>query len=175
MKKVLLFFLSSFIVFAATIFYRLGGYKPVDVRYQEHPELKLLYKEHIGPYHKINDVLREVETWAVTHGLACSRTFGEYFDDPRTTEERRLRSHGGCVLDETPKDSGEFKFKIVAPNKYVIAKFEGAPSISPLKVYPKAEKFMSEHKLAQNGAVIEIYLIKSESEAVTEYLFPVSE
>jgi AraC family transcriptional regulator len=180
-KKLLFFILSSALVFAATVYFRLGAYKPVKIEYSEYPELFLLYKEHMGPYHKINETIEQVEQFATLNHIPCLKTFGEYLDDPRQVEERRLRSNGGCVLNSTMvvdpallKDT-EIKFKHIDRKKYVLATFDGAPSISPIKVYPKVENFISEHKLQNLGTTFEIYSILSSSEAHTEYLFPVTE
>src|SRR5438105_4312941 len=99
MKKLLFFVVSSVIVFAATVFFRLGAYKTVVVEIKEYPALNILFAQKIGPYNEIEKDLEQIEGWAGQHHLACSRTFGEFLDDPRTTDDRRLRSHVGCVLD----------------------------------------------------------------------------
>jgi AraC family transcriptional regulator len=166
-------------VFAATIYYRLGAYKPVVIEIKTYPALHLLYKEHLGPYHKINDVIVKVEAWSTTHNLHCPVTFGEYFDDPRSVEERRLRSNGGCILTDAPQTpiekSEEIFYRLQPEQKYLVATFEGAPSIGPMKVYPKVEDFLREHRMQKSGPVIEIYHIKNATEATTEYLFAVAQ
>jgi DNA gyrase inhibitor GyrI len=173
MRKLLLFVLSSVAVFAATVFFRLGGHKPVQIALEDRAELHLLYKEHFGAYHKINDVLTQVEAYAAQQNLPCPQTFGEYLDDPRLIEERRLRSNGGCVL-AAPTNAGDgYMFKTLSARQWLVAKFDGAPSIGPMKVYPKSEAYMVEHSLKISGPVIEIYTIKGAKEAITEYLFPV--
>lgn len=178
MKKLVFFFFSSLIVFAVTIYFRLGGHKPVEVSLTDYPELSIVYKEHVGPYHKINDVIVAVENWATINKLNCRRTFGEYLDDPRTVDERRLRSRGGCVVDGLAPEAASqlnltdgLQYQLLIAKKYVIAKFTGAPSISPFKVYPKVEQFMVEHNIKPVGSIIEIYTFNSANEALTEYLF----
>lgn len=164
------------------MFFRLGAHLPVKVeKINEYPQVALLYKAHIGAYHKINDVIVEVEQWALEQNLPCKRTFGEYLDDPKTQEEARLRSHGGCVLDgiqsvTMTKEAlpGGYIMRTLESRPYVKAEFEGAPSISPFKVYPKAMEFIEENRLEVKGAVLEIYSFQGERKALTEYLFPVS-
>ena len=175
MKWFLFFFFSSLLVFLTTVYFRLGGYKPVQIEISESQELYLLMKEHVGAYHKINSVITEVEQWAAKQRLPCTVTFGEYIDDPRVKDEDRLRSRGGCVLPFElsreillPKDL----LYVKKPKTSVVkAYFEGAPSISPFKVYPAVEDFMQEKGLLQTGPVIEIYKIYGEKQALTEYLF----
>lgn len=144
-----------------------------------YPQVALLYKAHTGAYHKINDVIKEVEAWALEQNLPCKRTFGEYLDDPRTAEEARLRSNGGCILDGIQSVTmagilpGGFEMRTLESRPYVKAEFEGAPSISPFKVYPKAMSYLEENRLELKGAVFEIYSIQGDKKAHTEYLFPI--
>lgn len=173
MRKLLFFILSSVAVFAATVFFRLGGHKSVELKLEDRGELHLLYKEHFGAYHKINDVLVEVEALAAKNNIPCPQTFGEYLDDPRQIEERRLRSHGGCVLTAATSGLDGLSYKTIPARQWLVANFDGAPSIGPMKVYPKAEHYMLEHGLKLGGPVIEIYTVKGAQEAKTEYLFPV--
>jgi effector-binding domain-containing protein len=173
MRKLLFFILSSVAVFAATVFFRLGGHKPVALNLEERTEMHFLYKEHFGAYHKINDVLTQVEAYAAKNNIPCPQTFGEYLDDPRMIEERRLRSNGGCVLTATAGASDGYLYKTIPARQWLVAKFEGAPSIGPMKVYPKAEEYMKEHGFKLSGPVIEVYTVKGAQEARTEYLFPV--
>lgn len=184
MRKLIFFVVSSLLVFAITIFFRLGGHKNVEIEVAHYPDLHFLYKEHIGAYHKINDVIQVVEAWAAENHIPCPRTFGQYLDDPRLIEERRLRSLGGCVLEGSIEfldhfskqnqkmDQLDLSYALIPSRKYVVARFDGAPSIGPMKVYPKVEKFLSENNWALDGSVIEIYTIKSKNKALTEYLFP---
>jgi AraC family transcriptional regulator len=162
MKKLIFFILSSVLVFAATVYYRLGAYKGVDI---EVKKMDSLY------YHKINDDILEVESWAHAHNLNCAKTFGEYLDDPRKVEERRLRSNGGCVLDNPLIGNSPYLYKKTEANRYIIAHFTGAPSIGPFKVYPKVEEFMLKKHIPMPAAVIEIYNIYDNEHSLTDYLF----
>jgi AraC family transcriptional regulator len=177
-KKLVFLLVSCLVVFIVTLFYRLGGHKSVSIERIENPQpIALLGHSHIGPYHKINTVITMVESWANQHNLPCLRSFGEYYDDPRTKDEARLRSFGGCVLDgieslslsEKPPEG--FEIKTLPIGSYVVAKFEGSPSIGPMKVYPKVQKWLDEQGLIMDGSVIEMYTIKGDRDALTEYFF----
>lgn len=172
MKKVIFFVFSSFLVFLTTLYFRLGGHKDVSISTEDFGPYVLLYKIHYGPYHKIADVIAEVEAWAATKNLDCRLTFGEYLDDPRTVDEKRLRSLGGCLLptdfNETP---APYLTKKLDRKSFVIARFSGAPSIGPMKVYPKVEEYIRERKIERKPSVIEIYDIRGGDAAITTYLF----
>ena len=156
----------------------LGAFKPVLIAEKNQGPFHLLYKEHTGAYHKIAPTIAEVETWAKSKGLDCSRTFGEYFDDPRSVDEGRLHSRGGCLLNELPSNLqnelslSEYKTSDLPEKKYVTAVFEGSPGIGPMKVYPKVEEYFSAKGQKPSGAVMEIYVVHSEKAMTTTYLFP---
>jgi AraC family transcriptional regulator len=172
LRKFVFLVVTSVLVFTVTIFFRLGGYKSVDVALKAMPAMYLVYKEHLGPYNEIESTIEEVEVWAHTHNLDCSRTFGEFFDDPRTGDERRLRSNAGCVSMTKPSDAGPYKIEERPAQNYVWTSFDGAPSIGPLKIYPKIHDFIDEHHLKSTAVPLEVYTIKSGS-VITEYYFAV--
>ncbi|WII72272.1 GyrI-like domain-containing protein [Bdellovibrio sp. 22V] len=177
MKYVLLFIgvmLISFGVFLATY---LGAFKGVDISESSQGPFKTVFIEHVGPYHKVNKVIEQVEKYMQSQGAPCGRTFGEYLDDPQTVEEARLRSKVGCIVETVPANLPENLHAGEIPaKKYVVAVFTGSPGIGPLKVYPRVNDYMLERNLKQEGAVIEIYEIHSiteKSAMTTTYLFPV--
>lgn len=173
-KWVLLFLFSGFIVLGTTLYYNLGAYKEVQLTPMTHPEFHIVYKEHFGAYHKISPVIIEVETWATQNNISCSKTFGEYLDDPHTTEQDRMRSHGGCIVDGPIADLPEkFKYRLVKSHKILKAEFTGAPSIGPFVVYPEVDEWMLENSASIKGPVFEIYNIQGDKSALTEYIFPI--
>ena len=176
--KILRQFLLATVLAIATVVawlsYHLGAFKTVDITQAKRPAMKMIYKDHTGSYHKIVSVIQEVEAWAKSQNIDCSESFGEYIDDPNLIEEIRLRSHGGCIVKDFPANlPSDYKTQEIPERDYVIAVFEGSPGIGPAKVYPKAEAFMKNHQFVMDGSVIEIYVIHSQKEMTTTYLFPV--
>ena len=161
---------------ATGVFIYVGGYKPVETEIGDAGPYRLLYKKHLGPYHEIVKTLTDVETWAHAHDEKCELTFGEYLDNPKLVAEDRLESNGGCIVEKTfSKDLPEgFAFREIPKREYLMATFDGAPSIGPLKVYPKADKIMRHEGLQADGAVIEVYEVLSSKAVKTRYYFPVS-
>lgn len=164
-----------------SVMYRLGSFKPVVVERQaKGGSYLLLSREHLGPYHKIAEVISSVETWARTQGEPCVLTFGEYQDNPETTDEDRLRSRGGCIIstaakaEELKKDlpAGTTVTSIEIGDSLTVV-FNGSPSIGPLRVYPKVFEAMSSFDLRSSGPVFEIYEVLSPTEGRTRYIFPV--
>lgn len=165
------------ISFSAYLAHYLGAFKGVDIKEEVRGPYTMIYKVHTGPYHKIVTAIGAVEDWAKTQGIDCSLSFGQYFDNPDTQEEARLRSYGGCLVKTAPANlPEEFKAEELPARKYVTAVFEGSPGIGPMKVYPRVNDYMKEHKLQMDGAVIEVYEIHDfakKNAMTTTYLFPV--
>ncbi len=173
------------LIFFLYLFQYTGAFKSVTIAIDQRPQYTIVYKDFVGPYHKIVTTIQEIETWAKAHGLMCRLSFGEYFDDPRLIEEGRLKSRGGCLID--PLDVSEekklaeleskfppdFKKGILTETKAVVALFTGAPGIGPLKVYPKAEEFILEQKLKRKTSVIEIYEVFNQKSMQTTYIWPI--
>ena len=156
------------------VFFHLGGNLPVQVEFQTISPLHLYYEDHIGPYHKINDSLISFEQKLNKRGLFCEKTFGEYLDDPSSVDEDRLRSQIGCIVSSKTKKTylgSEFKTRLIPSQKVIYAKFEGAPSIGPMKVYPKARQFAVDQRVEIVDSVFEMYSILRDNSVVTEYLF----
>lgn len=160
-----------------------GAFKSVYVGLDERGPYTLVYQDHVGAYHKIVEKIQAVETWAKENKLDCKFTFGEFFDDPSTTEEGRLKSRAGCLIEEknsaamdilkTLKRPENFQTAPWSRTKAVVALFTGSPGIGPLKVYPKVEKFMAEGKLKRKGFVMEIYEVLDQKTMNTTYIFPI--
>lgn len=177
MKYVLLFVIAAIISFGVYLSTYLGAFKKVAISEGVQGPFKIVYIDHVGPYHKMNKDIEVVEKFFKAEGKPCGRTFGEYIDDPQIVEEARLRAKAGCIVETVPNNlPADFKTGDFAAKNYVIAVFTGSPGIGPIKVYPKVDEYMKAKNLKQEGSVIEIYEIHSiteKSAMTTTYLFPV--
>jgi AraC family transcriptional regulator len=175
-KKAIFTTLAAIIAFSIYIYFRLGMNKEVALEAKEAGPFKVLYLKHTGPYFKIAEKIDYVEKWAKANGVACEKTFGQYIDDPKVVDEDRLQSQGGCIISELPKGVSAQEEMILGElpkRKYLIGSFNGAPSVGPYTVYPKAFDWMKANTTALDGAIIEIYNVVNEKEVLTEYLFPI--
>lgn len=165
------------------LYFYLGVSQPVVIDQFQTPEQLLVYKDHLGAYHKINDTIQAVEDKLNDLGFSCTLTFGQYLDDPNKVEEDRLRSQGGCLFEHSTLEvqkrlsdllhsNQDIKFQLLPSRNAVRAIFKGAPAIGPFKVYPKMDEYIQQHRLARIGAILEIYEV-SGSKVTTTYLQPV--
>lgn len=175
MRQILAGIFGIFVVFVLTVFLKSGAWKSVEVSEVTVGPYNMVFKDFVGPYHKIVGTIQEVESWAKSQGLDCSSSFGEYLDDPDVVEHERLRSRGGCILAEIPTQLPEgFQSQKMESRLYVMGSFAGSPALGPLKVYGHIEDYIVNHHLKKSAAVLEIYHVKNEKEVETQYLFPVS-
>lgn len=173
MRKWLLLGPMILATLAVYFFFSLGFYKSVEIEEVQNVQLTLLAQSHEGAYYKILPVIETVEKWAKEKGISCKNTFGEYLDDPRAVDEARLRSYGGCVLAEAPKEvTPPIEVRQFSHPRVVKARFFGSPSIGPFRVYPKVMAWMEEQKLPWTGTALEIY-VPNGSEYMTEFYFPI--
>jgi AraC family transcriptional regulator len=177
MRYIILFVVAAVISFGVYLSTYLGAFKTVAISDEMRGPYTLVYKDHIGPYNKVIEAIGAVEDWAKQNNLDCRLSYGQYFDNPESQEEARLKSQGGCIMKNPPANLPEgFKVQELPERRYVVAVFEGSPGIGPLKVYPRVNKFMEEKNLKQDGAIIEIYEVhsfKEKNAMTTTYLFPV--
>ncbi|HVK60700.1 MAG TPA: GyrI-like domain-containing protein [Bdellovibrionales bacterium] len=176
MKKLVLLVIATVVALLASLYFRLGADKDVVITLEEVGPYQVAYKNHLGEYHKIVPIIEEVEKWMKSLGLKCQVSFGEYLDNPESVANDRLRSRGGCVLESAPPMVLPPGIAIgsIPHKRYVKAVFEGAPSLGPLKVYPKMRDFIEEKNLTHEGSIIELYEVLPDNRVRTTFLFPVT-
>jgi effector-binding domain-containing protein len=175
MRWILLAVVVGILGLAINFALRIGAFKEVTVTMEEQGPFKVVSRKHEGAYHKIVGTIEAVEKWAKANGEACKDSFGEFLDDPKVVDEDRLRSNAGCVVEKdwtTGLPEGS-EFRTLPRRQYVVAKFDGAPGIGPLKVYPRAFREIEERQKTLDGPIIEMYEILPGEKVLTTYLFPI--
>ena len=175
MRWVLLAVVVGLLGLAINFAMRVGAFKEVMITTEDQGPFKVVSRKHDGAYHKIEGTIEEVEKWAHANGETCKVSFGEFLDDPKVVDEDRLRSNAGCIVEKDwtkglPEGS---EFRTLPRRRFIVAKFEGAPGIGPLKVYPRAFRELEEKKKTLDGPIIETYELLPEEKVRTTYLFPI--
>lgn len=174
MKSIMLVIILGLLGLVIYMTITLGVFKTVVVSEGPYQELHLIYKDHLGPYHTIAEVIKDVETWVQSEGFECKITFGQFIDDPSVVEHERLKSRGGCVIAKFPdKFPVEMKTLLIPSRNYIRAHFAGSPWLGPYKVYSKVAHFADEKKIRINEPVIELYKLIDPQHLETTYLFPI--
>lgn len=177
MKSLIAATVIVILALALWVAYYLGAHKPVALTLEQAGPFRVVYQKHIGAYHKIVPAIEEVEKWARENNEPCRLSFGEYLDNVDTVAEDRLQSHAGCLVEKewTSGLPEKFTYREIPERRYVVAEFEGAPSIGPMKVYPGAQEYIEESGLKSDGPVIEMYEIMPNRMVKTRYYFPVTD
>lgn len=175
-----LIFLITFIAFRAGVHLPVEVEISKDVPYGPH---SLLYKEVVGPYHEVATHIIEMEDFAKSQGIICTRTFGHYLDDPNGVDHNRLRSHVGCLFPSSMDFSDltsttEFQEKAyktgsIVFDAYVKGTFDGSPALGAIKIYPKILKAAREQNLSLNNKAFEVYEVKSSKNVRTQVYFQI--
>lgn len=180
LKKNIFILILTIIGFAVILASYMGLFRPVHIQIDKRPAMHLLYKNYMGPYHKIVPTLEAVEKWAKSNGIQCHESFGEFLDDPKSVEESRLRAKSGCLLSEeektkiTSKLPNSFLLESYPETKAIKVIFEGSPAVGPIRVYSKVQSFAADSQFTFTGAPIEIYNIDSQTNGmITTYYFPI--
>ena len=149
-----------------------GAFREVSWEVGQRGPYHLVYKQERGPYQKIAATIVDAEKAFEALGQKCDLTFGRFFDDPNTTDADRLRSEGGCLFASEPDVIPDgYEYSVLEETEYLIAHFQGAPSIGPLKVYPEARKRLGERGLTEELTPLEIYKLTPGEGVHTTYLF----
>lgn len=169
------FFAGSLVAIFSVLTYlyiHLGFRERVSIKEEARGPFYVIYQDHLGAYYRISAVIDTVEKAVKEAKLPCERTFGEFFDNPKTVDEDRLHSRGGCISMQPYMNlpPGFLSAEIPA-RSYVIASFSGSPAIGPWKVYPEVQEYRKNHGLPDFSESIEIYSLHGNG-ITTEYLIP---
>jgi len=188
LKWIFLSFFTLIVWVGIYLYTYLGFSEKVEVSISQSSPMALIYVRHLGAYHKINESLTKIEQSLEKKGLQCSKTFGEFLDNPDEVNEDRLTSHVGCLflvsedspaaekggrLESLAKELG-FEYESRLSQPVIKASFRGSPSIGPFKVYPKIDEMIQDLRRARSGPLMEIYEIKGDK-VLTTYFQPIKD
>lgn len=175
MGKLLIVLLLTLGIGFVFFYTRIGYYKEAHFHGIRKHSFHFIYKKHQGAYHKIASVISSVEKWAKENHIPCKRTFGIYWDHPESTKPESLRSWGGCLTKPSFKKRLPDKIFSGYLNKmdYLIASFEGSPSLTPMKTYPIFFNWLKKNERAwkHEGFIIDEYQM-TKNGWITHSYFP---
>lgn len=153
------------IVVVAYIYY--GGLSKVVVKEEVQGGEVLAYEEVVGDYAQSGKFTDKVYyTLLNNEGIATTKGFGVFYDDPQQVERSKLRSEVGCIVEgldsiQIAKLADKYKVRIYPKGSYITTEFpfKGHMSImiGLMKVYPQIDKYIKEHSISDKGAIMEIY------------------
>lgn len=164
--KTALVILGCIVAVLVLIFAYYGGFKRIVVQTAVQGGEFMVYDTIVGDYRQSGTVMDQLHYALLNdHKVETFKGYGQYFDNPKTTEKSKLRSEAGCVIEakdlDKVRDLDQFKSKYLPERNAMIAEFpyKGKLSVlfSILKVYPALNKYAKRNGLNDAGPVNEIY------------------
>jgi len=107
----------------------------IQVQVKDMPEFHVAYVRHMGPYKGNNELFdklfEKLMKWAGPRGLLRfpeTKVLAVYHDDPKITDEEKLRTSACITIPEDTPVEGEIGKMTVSGGKYAMARFEIADS-----------------------------------------------
>lgn len=160
--------LIAVVAFVFYLFY-LGAFGKVTVVEKETGPYRLAYQVHYGAYSGIGKVMDNVYASLEAAGIKTTKGFGIYYDDPKSTPEKQLRSIGGCIVEagdikKLSKVSRTIVSSELPKTRCLVAElpYKGMPSVfvGLMKIYPALADHIK--KAGYKGApIMEIYDISA--------------
>ena len=165
MKKVLLIVIILVLVLFVLFLWQSGVFTKVVIQEKVMGPYMIVYEDHVGPYKNIGKVMDTIYSSLKKDNIEPSKGFGIYYDNPQLVPQEKLRSKGGCVIEEKDKkllNQVKAKYKIINYNKqkFVIVEFPYKNNLAIMvgifKVYPALMKYVQDKKYPQKE-IIEMY------------------
>lgn len=165
MKTALVIF-GCIVAVLVLIYAYYGGFKRIVVQTAVQGGEFVVYDTIVGDYRQSGMVMDQIYYALLNdHKVETFKGYGQYFDNPKTTEKSILRSEAGCIIEakdvDKVRDLDQFKSKYLPERNAMIAEFpyKGKLSVlfSIMKVYPALNKYAKSKGFNDAGPVIEIY------------------
>ncbi len=165
--KIVLIVIALLIAIVVVVYIYYGGLSKVVVKEEVQGGEILVYEEVTGDYAQSGKFTDKVYYALLNNeGIATTKGFGVFLDDPQQVEKSKLRSEVGCIvegLDSTQiaKLAAKYKVRTYPKGNYITAEFpfKGHMSImiGLMKVYPQIDKYIKENAISDKGSIMEIY------------------
>jgi hypothetical protein len=163
-RNLILFIIVSVIALLIFVIYS-GLFRSAKVEVKSVDPFVAVYQDEIGEYgetHKIQDSLYNL-LWE--DGIDNYKTFGIFYDDPKTSDVKKLRSRVGCIIEKAYAEKAErlsnkyhvFNFNrqqcavVEIPFKNTFSVYAGI-----YKAYPLLKEYAAENGY-KNEPIIEIH------------------
>ncbi|PLX15025.1 MAG: hypothetical protein C0599_17715 [Salinivirgaceae bacterium] len=176
LKQLLILFIILLVLFLAAMgvmmYHRI--LKKVHVKQGPFRKLNFVYNFHQGDYQKNMLILEEVMEKIKNKGLPVVSPVTIYYDNPRKTKRKELRSEIGFIVPDSVTQPIEgLEFKQIDNQEYIYTAFPYVSRFSimigAMKVYPAFTKYLKKHNLEERE-IIEIYEMQNKN---IIYLMPV--
>jgi len=149
--------LFGLFVVGLLVAYRIGAFNRVQLSREERGPYRIVCLSHRGAYNKIKAKILAVEAMLKEAGVERVAPCGVYYDNPAEVPEEELSSKGGFVVRGEVAVDGAFEIVEIPRREVLWARFEGHPSVAPVKIYPEMAAWLADHGWRRGSPVIEFY------------------
>ena len=135
----------------------IGLFHPVQISQVFKEPLTAVVLPFRGNYQKVGKKIQEVQAILTERGLGCI-PIAIYHDDEDKVIHKLLKSEGGCVVKEIPKNLSE-DFKILySPRKEAVeAVIEAHPAIAKTKAFAALRAYSQEKSIELKRPIIALF------------------
>lgn len=167
MLKIILLVIGVLAIVVAIAYVYYGGLNKVEVKEAMQGGEVLVYEEVVGDYAQTGKFSDKVYYLLLNNeGVATTKGFGIFYDNPQVVDKSKLRSEVGCIVEGLDSSqiadlSSKYKVRIYPKANYITAEFPFKGHISIMlglmKVYAQIDKYVKDHAISDRGAIMEIY------------------
>lgn len=169
LKQLLILFIILFVLFLAAfgimMYHKI--LKKVVVKQGPFRNLNFIYAYHKGDYQKNMLILEDVLTKLKNSDIPVVSPATIYYDNPRKTKRKELRSEIGFIVPDSVIEGVEdLEFKRIAHAEYIYSAFPYVSRFSimigAMKVFPAFKKHLKKNGLEEKE-IIEIYEMQNKN------------
>lgn len=152
--KIILIVIGALLIILTLYLWSQGMFACLTAVERTEGGFKVAGMEYTGSYQKAGKFMVDVDNKLKEAGITCTRGFGIYYDDPKTTPAEKCRSFVGNIIEEkdwvrmTELQSKGFRVDSVPAAAAVVVEFPVKSTLSymigPMKAYPVLSKYMKE-------------------------------
>ena len=135
----------------------LGAFNAVELSREPRGPYRIAYLPHRGAYTGVVDKILEVQERLADAADQLGPACGIYYDNPAEVPEEQLRSKGGVLITGDVSVDPSLLIEEIPQRDVLVARFDGHPSLAPVKVYPRMAEWMEEHGVEPAGPAVEFY------------------
>ena len=151
LKKIIIIFaivvLILFIALVVAAWY-LGTFASVKLNLEDRGPYDLVVQSQLDSYHKITNVIENVETMLDEKKIKHTTAIVIFYDDPTRIPLQHINIRAGYIVPDSVEVNPPLIFKTIDKRKVAVASIKANPVIATFKTYPAIQEWMQ-----QNGYV----------------------
>ncbi len=164
--KIALIVIAVLVALIVCVYAYYGGFKKISFNIERQGGETFVYEDMLGAYKQAPKVQDRIYYALLNEEkIETTKGIGVYYDNPQKTEESKMRSEIGCILNVADsatleKLAGKYQVKTLPESDFIVSEFpyKGALSVivGLMKFYPALARYCAENGY-EHSPVTEIY------------------